>query len=57
MRVPGSFSEARRLAFYRSMAVRNLLIEMELPVEKIDMAIREIRSGGDSAKVFVRGLK
>ena len=57
VRVPGSFSEARRLAFYRSMAVRNLLIEMELPVEKIDMAIREVKAGGDSTKVFIRGLK
>jgi hypothetical protein len=55
--VPGSFSETRRLAFYRAMAVRNVLIEMGVPVAKIDVAIKEAKSGGDSTKVLVRGLK
>lgn len=55
--VKGSFTETRRLAFYRTMAVRNLLIEMGLPVDKIDVSIREVKNGGDSTKVLVRGLR
>ena len=55
--VNSSFSEARRLAFYRAMAVRNLLIEMGVPVARIDISIHEVKPGGDSTKVLVRGIK
>lgn len=57
VRVPGSFSEARRLAFYRAMSVRNLLIEMGLAAEKIDISVSEGIRSGDSTKVWVRGAK
>jgi outer membrane protein OmpA-like peptidoglycan-associated protein len=57
VRIRGGFSETRRLAFYRAMAVRNLLIEMNVPMERIETAIVDAKSGGDSAKVLVRGRK
>ncbi len=51
--VPAGFSEARRLGFYRAMAVRNQLIEMNVPAEKIDVSVREGKPNADNSKVLV----
>lgn len=51
--VPAGFSEAKRLGFYRAMAVRNQLIEMNVPADKIDVSIREGKSGADNSRVLV----
>ncbi|MEI8324516.1 MAG: hypothetical protein WCH44_03975 [Betaproteobacteria bacterium] len=51
--VPAGFSEAKRLGFYRAMAVRNQLIEMKLASDKIEVSIREGKSSADNAKVLV----
>ena len=51
--VPAGFSEAKRLGFYRAMAVRNQLIEMKVAADKIEVSIREGKSGADNAKVLV----
>jgi hypothetical protein len=50
---PAGFSEAKRLGFYRAMAVRNELIEMNLPASKIEVSVREGKSGADNTKVLV----
>lgn len=52
--VPTGFSEVKRLAFYRAMAVRNLLIELGIASDRIDVSLTEVQTGGDSARVFVR---
>jgi len=44
---PAGFSEAKRLCYYRVMAVRNVLIEMDMPSGLIKM---ELRRGGEQAK-------
>jgi len=51
--VPAGFSEAKRLGFYRAMAVRNQLIEMKVPANKIEVSVREGKSGADNSKVLV----
>lgn len=51
--VPAGFSEAKRLAFYRAMAVRNQLIELKMPAKNIDIAVREGSNGSDSSRVMV----
>lgn len=51
--VPKGFSEAKRLGFYRAMAVRNLLLEMKLPPNRIDVSVREGGAGADAAAVRV----
>ena len=51
--VPAGFSEAKRLGFYRAMSVRNQLIEMNVPADKIEVSIREGKSGADNTKVLV----
>ena len=51
--VPAGFSEARRIGFYRAMAVRNQLIEMNVPAEKIEVSVREGKSNADNSKVLV----
>lgn len=51
--VPPGFSEARRLGFYRAMAVRNLLIELKVPADRIDVSVREGKSGSDATQVRV----
>ena len=51
--VPRGFSEAKRLGFYRAMAVRNLLIEMKLPANKIEVSVREGRSNSNASLVRV----
>jgi len=52
--VPAGFSEAKRLGFYRSLAVRNLLIELEVPSSNIDVSVIERESDADAAVVKVR---
>lgn len=50
---PAGFSEAKRLGFYRAMAVRNELIEMKMPATKIEVSVREGKSSADNTKVLV----
>lgn len=52
--VPAGFSEAKRLGFYRAMAVRNLLIEMKMPKENIDVSVREGNSNANASLVRVK---
>jgi hypothetical protein len=52
--VPTGFSEAKRMGFYRAMAVRNLLIEMDLPQENIDVKVVEGSSKAKASIVRVR---
>jgi len=52
--VPAGFSEAKRMGFYRAMAVRNLLIEMKMPKERIDISVREGKTGANASIVRVR---
>lgn len=52
--VPAGFSEAKRLGFYRAMAVRNLLLEMNLPKERITVAVRDGKKEGNASIVKVR---
>jgi ribosomal protein L25 (general stress protein Ctc) len=52
--VPAGFSEAKRMGYYRAMAVRNLLIEMNMPKERIDVAVREGKSSANASIVRVR---
>lgn len=51
--VPRGFSEAKRLGFYRAMAVRNLMIEMKLPPDRIDVSVREGRASSNASLVRV----
>ena len=51
--VPAGFSEAKRMGFYRAMAVRNLLIEMKLPPGRIDVSVREGKAAADASAVRV----
>lgn len=52
--VPAGFSEAKRMGYYRAMAVRNLLIEMKMPKENIDMSVLERETNANAAIVRVR---
>lgn len=52
--VPPGFSEAKRLGFYRAMAVRNLLIEMNMPKERIDVSVLEGKGSANASLVRVR---
>ncbi len=52
--VPAGFSEAKRMGFYRAMAVRNLLIEMKMPKDAIAMSVREVKHKANAAIVRVR---
>lgn len=52
--VPAGFSEAKRMGFYRAMAVRNLLIEMELLQENIDVSVVEGNNKANASIVRVR---
>jgi hypothetical protein len=49
---PAGFSEAKRLCYYRAMAVRNILIEMDVPSELIDVKLR--RSGKEAKSSIVK---
>lgn len=53
--VPTGFSEAKRMGFYRAMAVRNLLIEMKTPKERIDVSVVEGKSSANASVVRVKG--
>ena len=52
--VPAGFTEAKRMGFYRAMAVRNLLLEMKMPKDRIDVAVREVKSNAKASIVRVR---
>jgi len=52
--VPAGFTEAKRMGFYRAMAVRNLLIEMKLPKDQINVSVREGKTNTNAAIVRVR---
>jgi outer membrane protein OmpA-like peptidoglycan-associated protein len=52
--VPAGFSEAKRMGFYRAMAVRNLLIEMKMPKNNISVSVREGKSSANASLVRVR---
>lgn len=52
--VPSGFSEAKRMGFYRAMAVRNLLIEMNMPKDKIDVSVKEIEKNANASLVRVK---
>lgn len=52
--VPAGFSEAKRMGFYRAMAVRNLLIEMKMPKENINVSVLEGKSSANASLVRVK---
>lgn len=52
--VPAGFSEAKRMGFYRVMAVRNILLEMKMPTDRIDIAVREVKNNANASIVRVR---
>lgn len=52
--VPAGFSEAKRMGFYRAMAVRNLLIEMKMPKNNISVSVHEGKNSANSSLVRVR---
>ena len=52
--VPAGFSEAKRMGFYRAMAVRNLLIEMKMPKENIEVSVVEGQKNANASHVKVR---
>lgn len=52
--VPAGFSGTKRIGFYRAMAVRNLLIEMNMPGEKIDISVVDGDSDADSSVIRVQ---
>lgn len=53
--VPAGFSEAKRMGFYRAMAVRNLLIEMKVPKDRINVSVVEGKSSANASVVKVTG--
>jgi hypothetical protein len=52
--VPAGFSEAKRMGFYRAMAVRNLLIEMKMPKDSIDVSVKEGNVNANASLVRVK---
>ncbi len=52
--VPLGFSETKRLGFYRAMAVRNVLIEMDVPKDSIDVMVIEGERDANAALVKVK---
>jgi len=52
--VPAGFSEAKRLGFYRAMAVRNVLIEMKMPSNRIEVSVHEGKTGANASLVRVK---
>ena len=51
--VPPGFSEAKRLGFYRAMAVRNLMVELKMSPDRIDVSVREGKSRDDASLVRI----
>jgi hypothetical protein len=52
--VPAGFSEAKRMGFYRAMAVRNLLIAMKMPKDEINVLVLEGKNNPNASLVRVR---
>lgn len=52
--VPPGFTEAKRMGFYRAMAVRNLLLELNLPKDRINVTEVEGSSKANASVVKVR---
>lgn len=52
--VPAGFSEAKRMGFYRAMAIRNLLIEMNMAKENISVSVVEGKDKANASNVMVR---
>lgn len=52
--VPAGFSEAKRMGFYRAMAVRNILIEMNMPREAINVSVIEGPMNANAALVRIK---
>ena len=52
--VPNGFSEAKRMGFYRAMAVRNLLVEMKMPQDRIDVSVHEGGAAANASLVRVK---
>ncbi len=52
--VPAGFSEAKRMGFYRAMAVRNILIELKVPNENIHVSVVEGNSNPNASIVRIR---
>ena len=52
--VPAGFSEAKRMGFYRAMAVRNLLLEMDIPKENIEVLVVDGKRGANASLVKIR---
>ena len=52
--VPTGFSEAKRMGFYRAMAVRNLLIEMKMPQDHIEVSVLEGKNDSNASLVRVK---
>lgn len=50
---PAGFSEAKRIALYRVMAVRNELIKMGVSPAQLEVKIRDGKSNADNSKVLV----
>lgn len=57
VQVPTGFSEARRIGFYRVMAVRNQLIAAGMAPERIEVRIRDGAASADNARVLVAPLE
>jgi hypothetical protein len=52
--VPLGFSEAKRMGFYRAMAVRNVLIEMKMPKDQINVLVVEGKNNANASVVKIR---
>jgi hypothetical protein len=52
--VPTGFTEAKRLGFYRAMAVRNVLLELKVPKDSINVSVLEGKSSANASQVKVR---
>ena len=52
--VPAGFSEAKRMGYYRALAVRNLLLEMGMPPENIEVKQAEGKNDANASLVRVK---
>jgi hypothetical protein len=52
--IPPGFTEAKRMGFYRAMAVRNLLLELKMPKDRINVTEVEGKSSANASVVKVR---
>jgi len=52
--VPAGFSEAKRMGYYRAMAVRNVLLELKMPSNRINVSVHEGKTGANASLVRVR---